>query len=86
VVIVRGRRKESAYARSHVAVWRPFQRIPFRFENEREWPGILGGGSSAAQQEDYVEQDKDCYHHFQGEHAALVELSDHEFVQLAGRF
>jgi hypothetical protein len=42
-------------------------------------------GSSTAQQEDYVEQDEDCHHHFQGEHAALVELSDHEFVKLAGR-
>ena len=37
-------------------------------------------------EEDYVEQDEDGYDHFQGEHAQLVELSDHELVQFAGRF
>jgi hypothetical protein len=44
------------------------------------------GGLSAAQQQNYVEQNKDRYHHFQSEHAALVELGDHEFVKLTCGF
>jgi hypothetical protein len=39
-----------------------------------------------AEQKNYVEQHQDCDNHFEREHAALVELSDHEFVQLARGF
>src|ERR1700722_17299283 len=40
----------------------------------------------SAQQENHVEQDKHCDNDFHDEHASLVELGDHEIVQLARGF
>jgi hypothetical protein len=44
------------------------------------------GALFAAEQEDYVEEDEDGDDYFEGEHAALVELGDHEIVEFAGGF
>ena len=52
----------------------------------RSSAGRRAGGLFAAEEEDYVEEDEDGYYYFEGEHAALVELGDHEIVEFAGGF
>jgi len=45
----------------------------------------FGCQSFAAQQKNYVEEHEHRHNYLQSEHAALIELSDHEFVKLPGR-
>ncbi len=42
--------------------------------------------SFSSQQKNQVEQHKHRHNHLQREHAALIDLDDHEFVKLLRRF